>query len=481
MNYRLIARVLGLLMLLYSPTLLVPLGVSLWLRDGSGEAFLSAMGLIVLGGLVAWAPNRNVRDDVGNREGFLVVLLFWLLFGVLGALPLMLASHDALSPVNALFEAYSGLTGTGSTVIADVDALPPSINYYRAQLCWLGGMGIVVLAIAVMPMLGIGGMALYRAESPGPSKDKLTPRITETAKSLWLIYVLLTALCAVAYRLGGMSGFDAIAHSFTTIATAGFSTHSSSFAGFNPTLQWLAILFMYVSALNFALHFLAFRRQGLRSYWHDPEWRFFTVLLLLFAAVTCYELAVRAVYTDTETTLRHGLFQATSLLTTTGFISADFTAWPGLLPVFLVALSVIGGCAGSTSSGMKAIRLLVALKQSWREVHRLIYPSGVFTVKVGQRPVHFRVLEAVWGFLTLYVVSFAIFLFGLLWLGYDFITAYGAVACSLNNAGAGLGEVGSHYGNLIAPAKLWLIAAMIMGRLEIFTLLVLLTPAFWKR
>lgn len=481
MSVRQILRILGLLMLMYSVTLLPPFLLSLYFGDGSATAFSVAFAEIVGLGLLAWWPNRERREELTPRDGFLVVTLFWLLFGTIGAFPFLLAPHHELVFVDALFESFSGLTGTGSSVIADVDSLPPSLNYYRHQLCWLGGMGIVVLAIAILPMLGVGGMQLYKAESPGVVKDKLTPRITETAKALWLIYVGLTVTCLLAFRFAGMSWLDAICHSFSTIATAGFSTHGTSIGYFNsPLIEAIAVFFMYAGAINFGLHFMALRRGRFVAYWRDPELRFFTVSLGLLIGLVTTMLCWQSPLAPLEA-VRHSVFMSTSLLTTTGFVSTDFTLWPGILPFLVVSASIMGGMAGSTASGVKPLRMLLVLKHSLREISRLLHPNGVFAIRLGRKTVSPRVIDAVWGFLTLYLLVFIVLMWSVMATGVDFMTAYGSVICSLNNAGAGLGATASNYASVNAPAKLILILAMILGRLEIFTVLVLFTPAFWRR
>lgn len=481
MSLRQILRLLGVLMLMYSVTLLPPFLLSLYYADGSVTAFSAAFVQIVALGLLAWWPNRHCRDELTPRDGFVVVLMFWLVFGSIGALPFLLAPHHELDLVDALFESFSGLTGSGASVIADVDNITPSLNYYRHQLCWLGGMGIVVLAVAVMPMLGVGGMQLYRAESPGVVKDKLTPRITETAKALWLIYVGLTLLCTLSFRLAGMSWLDAVCHAFSTIATAGFSTHAASIGHFDSALiEGIAVVFMFAGAINFGLHFMALRRGQFPAYARNPELRFFAGSLALLVLLVTAMLWSSSTLAGLDA-LRHALFMSTSMLTTTGFVSTDYTLWPGILPFLVASASIMGGMAGSTASGVKPLRMLIALKHSLREISRLLHPNGVFALRLGRKVVHYRVVDAVWGFLTLYIMVFAVMMWAVMATGLDFTSTYGAVLASLNNAGAGLGVVASHYADITDAAKLILVSGMILGRLEIFTFLVLLTPAFWRR
>jgi trk system potassium uptake protein TrkH len=482
MSVRQILRILGILMLMYSVTLLPPFALSLAMNDGNATAFSVAWAEIAVLGLIAWLPNRHSKAELTPRDGFVVVLMFWLVFGTIGAFPFLLAPHHELTVVDALFESFSGLTGTGASVVALPEALPPSLNYYRHQLCWLGGMGIVVLAVAVMPMLGIGGMQLYKAEAPGVVKDKLTPRITETAKSLWLIYVGLTLVCTMALRLAGMSWFDAVCHSFTAIATAGFSTHSGSVAYFNSALiEMILVAFMFIGALNFGLHFMALRKGRFIAYWRDPELRFFAASLGILIALVTISLWTQSTLPSLDA-LRHAIFMSTSLITTTGLISTDFIHWPGILPFLIVSASIMGGMAGSTASGVKPLRMLLALKHSLREISRMLYPNGVFALRLGKKSVNPRVIDAVWGFLTLYLLVFIAMMWSLMATSeLDFVSAYGSVLAAINNSGVGLGSTASDFANVAIPGKIILIAGMILGRLEIFTVLVLFTPAFWRR
>ena len=409
-------------------------------------------------------------------------MLFWAVLGLFGAFPFMLADDPGLSFVDAVFESLSGLTTTGATVITGIDYLPESILFYRQQLQWLGGMGIIVLAVAILPMLGIGGMQLYRAETPGPVKDsKLTPRITETAKALWYIYLSLTIACALGYWAAGMTPFDAISHSFSTVAIGGFSTHDDSIGYFDSrAIEAICTFFMVISAVNFGLHFYAWRQRSISHYLQDPEFKFYLSILggiIVFAASV---LILTDTYSAPES-IRKAVFEVVSIATTTGFATADFAQWPVMLPFLLFVAAFAGGCAGSTGGGMKVIRILLILKQGSREIQRLIHPNAVIPVKLGKKPISDRVLEAVWGFFSVYLIVFVIMLIILLGTGLDQVTAWSAVGATLNNLGPGLGQVAAHYGNLNEPAKWVLCFAMLLGRLEVFTLLVLFTPAFWKR
>lgn len=482
MNIVTTMRILGILLMLFSITMMPSILISVLYKDGADLAFVTAMAISFFTGFFAWLPVRNVRKELRTRDGFLVVVLFWTVLSLFGSLPIYLAEHPGLSFTDSVFESVSALSTTGATVITGLDFLPESLLFYRQLLQWLGGMGIIVLAVAILPMLGIGGMQLYRAETPGPVKDnKLTPRITETAKALWYIYLTLTILCAGAYWLAGMSLFDAVSHSFSTVAIGGFSTHDASIGYFDsPAIEAICVVFMLISALNFSLHFVAWRERSLRHYLFDPEFRFFFFLLGLTVTSAIAVLWATDTY-SLGTSIRHGIFEVVSVATTTGFGVADFSQWPGVLPFTLFLAAFVGGCAGSTGGGMKVVRILLILKQGIREIKRLIHPSAIIPVKLAGRSVPDRVIEAVWGFFSVYLMLFVIMLIILLATGLDQVTAWSAVGSALNNLGPGLGEVASHYGNIPDLAKWILIIAMLLGRLEIFTLLVLFTPMFWRR
>jgi len=442
--------------------------------------FSNAFLITLVSGLVSWLPVRKQQRELRLRDGFVVVVMFWTVLSITGSLPFLLSEQPHLSLVDAVFESVSGLTTTGATVITHLDGLPPSILYYRQQLQWLGGMGIIVLAVAVLPMLGIGGMQLYRAETPGPIKDsKLTPRIKETAKALWYIYLGLTLTCAMGYWLAGMSVFDAIGHAYSTVAIGGFSTHDASIGYFNSTaIELVAVVFMLVSGMNFALHFLALREKSLAGYWRDSELKFYLLLLGMVILITVLGLYLHG--TAPQEALISGLFQAVSIGTTTGFLTAEYFNWPAFIAILLLFSSFVGGCAGSTGGGIKVIRILLLIKQGVREINRLIHPNAQIPVRIGDKTVPSRVVEAVWGFFALYVGSFTVLYLLLAATGLDLMTAFSAVAACINNLGPGLSGVGLNYADLPDVAKWLLCFAMLLGRLEIFTLLVLLTPAFWR-
>jgi len=482
MHFRLVQRILGLLLILYSTTMLIPLAVSVYFADGQVPAFMGSFAIILAVGLTAWIPTRRDARELRLRDGFLVAAVFWLGFSAFSAVPLLLTPLPDLSLADAIFEAASGVTATGSTILTSLDELPASLLYYRAQLHWLGGMGIIVLAVAILPMLGIGGMQLYRAETPGPMKDsKLTPRITETAKALWLIYAALTVLCVGSYWSAGMSLFDAVCHGFSTVATGGFSTHDASFGWFNsPLIEAVGITFMFLSGANFSLHFIAWRSRSLKFYWRDPEFRTYFSLLLSATLVAAVLLLAYGYYTNVGVSLRYAAFHAVSLMTSSGFTATAFDLWPGALPLMMILLGFIGGCAGSTAGGMKVVRWLLLFNQSRREVKRLVHPAAEIPVHLGDSVIPQRVVDGVWGFCVAYIFLFGIMLLVLVGSGLDQITAFSALAASINNMGPGLGRVAANFTDINDLAKWVCSLAMIFGRLEVFTLLVLVSPTFWR-
>ena len=482
MHYAIIAKVLGILLMLFSLTLMPPVFVSLHYGDGAYSSFILAFGITFSTGLIAWLPVYNIRQDLSTRDGFLITSLFWTVLALFGSLPLMLADATQMTVVDAVFESLSGLTTTGATVLTGLDQLPRSILFYRQQLQWLGGIGIIVIAVAILPMLGIGGMQLYRAETPGPVKDsKLTPRITETAKALFFIYLSLTLACAGAYWVAGMEPFDAISHAFSTVAIGGFSTHDQSIGYYDSgPIMMVCVFFMILSGVNFALHFFAWQSKGIRHYLLDPEFRFYGSMIALGTVITVGYLLASNTY-DLESSLLYGIFELVSILTTTGFGVADFSVWPTFLPYLIFLFAFMGGCAGSTGGGIKMVRVLLIIRQGVREIHRLIHPNAVIPIKIGKKTVPDRVVEAVWGFFAVYVIAYMVMFLLLMGTGLDFETSFTAVGACLNNLGPGLGAVTAHYGDINSAAKWILCFAMLLGRLEVFTLLVLFTPMFWRR
>jgi trk system potassium uptake protein TrkH len=482
LNLEVIQRILGLLLMLFSVTMLVPAGVSLLYGDGQFDLFLDAFGIVLAVGLLAWLPARDSTGDLRLRDGFLVVSLFWFVIGLAGAVPFILADVPEMSFTEAVFESVSGFTTTGATVLVGLDELPPSILYYRHQTQWLGGLGIVVLAVALLPLLGIGGMQLLKAETTGPMKEtKVTTRITGTAKALWLVYVLLTVAGVAAYWLAGMTLFDAVGHSFSAVSTGGYSSHDASIGFFaSPTVEWVTIVLMTLGGANFALHFIAWRNRRLGDYLRDPEFRAYLVVLGATTLVAASVLVWNEVHNHPFTSLRSALFHAVSVQTSTGYTTESFALWPSALPVLLMFTTFIGGCAGSTAGGMKVIRWMLVLRQGTREVTRLIHPSAEVAVKLGDKAVGPRIVEAVWGFFAVYLVVFTLLMLALMGTGVEQITAFSAIATCINNVGPGLGEVASNFRS-VNPTGLWISTiAMLLGRLEIFPILVLLSPGFWR-
>ncbi len=478
MHFGVILRTTGVLLCLFSIAMLLPLIVALIYGEDTFQTFLTAFFITAASGAVLWLVGRG-EADLRSREGFLITALFYVGLGLFGALPMYLAPSLAASFTDAAFESLSGLTTTGATVITGLDELPRSILFYRQLLQWLGGMGIIVLAVAVLPMLGVGGMQLYRAESPGPIKDtKLRPRIAETAKALCLIYFSISLACGLAYWIAGMSPFDAICHAFSTVAIGGFSTHDASIGHFaSPAVESVAIFFMIVSGINFGLHFLAWRRPG--RYFSDIEVRTYLAALAVVSFLVVWALLRHPGSTDNP--IRDGIFHAVSITTTTGFATADFSAWPSFTPFLLLFAAFAGGCAGSTAGGIKMMRALLIIRQGVREIRRLIHPNGVFPVKLGKEVIPDRVVDSVWGFFAAYILIFLGMVCVLLGVSdLDFVTAFSAVGACLNNLGPGLGSVAVNYADLPAVTKWLLVLTMLFGRLEIFTLLVLFTPSYWR-
>jgi trk system potassium uptake protein len=482
MNTAVVQKTLGILLMLFSVTMLPPLLVSLAYEDGNWQPFIESFVIILSVGALCWWPKRKAGRELRHRDGFLIVSLFWCVLGVAGATPMLLSENPSMTFTDAVFESISGFTTTGATVLTGLDSMAPSFLYFRQQIHWFGGIGIVVLAVALLPMLGIGGMQLMKAETPGPVKDaKLTPRITETAKALWLVYVSLTLACALCYWAAGMSMFDAVGHAFSTLSTGGFSTHDASLAYFkSATIETIAMLFMFLGGANFALHYMVVRHRDVRGYWRDPEFK--TYCLVLTGLIMAYALILWA--TDTKSTgieaLRASAFQAISIQTSTGFLTEDFSTWPFAIPVVLILSTFIGGCAGSTGGGMKVVRWLMLWKQGNREFMRLTHPNAVIPIKLAGRPVQEHVISAVWGFFALYVMSFIVLMLLLLGTGEDSVTAFSAIATCMNNTGPGLGKVVWSFATVSTAGK-WICAvAMLLGRLEVFPILVLTSRGFWR-
>ncbi|MEQ3695524.1 MAG: TrkH family potassium uptake protein [Pseudomonadales bacterium] len=490
MRFAVIGRVLGLMIWLFSAVAFLPAIAVSELYGESHTSLSSSFYIsIFVGGMlfgtastIRWVMKKQVqRYELRVRDGFIITVLFWTTLSLLGTLPFALSEELNISWVDAIFESFSGLTTTGATVISGLDTMERGLLIYRQLLQWIGGIGIIVIAVAVLPALGVGGLQLYKSETPGPVKDsKLTPRIAETAKSMASIYIALTIACAVSLYISGMSSFDAIAHALSTTSIGGFSTHDASIGFYDSnTILWVTTIFMALSGINFALHFITWQQNSLRHYFQDSECKFYLWLLAVGIVITVWYLWL----TETlplEDAFYHGAFMLVSIATTTGFATQDFTSWPLFLPFLLFFMAFVGGSSGSTGGGMKAMRWVLLVRQGQRELYRLVHPNAIRHIKLNQKVVPSRVLESVWGFIAIYMLTFVMTWLVLMAMGYDFLTAFSAVAACINNLGPGMGDVAANYQSLGDGAKLLLSFTMLMGRLEVFTLLVLFTPTFWR-
>lgn len=477
-----VIRPLGILLMAFSAAFLPPIGVSLYFDEGALPAFLAGAAANFTLGFVMWGIGRRHRRELKSRDGFLLVALIWVLIATTATVPLILGL--GMSFTDAFFEAMSGVTTTGATVITGLDHIPHAHNLWRHELNWLGGLGIIGLAMAVLPLLGVGGMQVYRAEATGPIKDsKLTPRFVQTARSIWLIYTGLTAACIVAFRLGGMSWFDAVCHSFSVMALGGFSTHDASIGFFDsPLIESIAILFMLLAGINFATHFVCWRGRSLLPYLRDAEIRTMLILVVASSVGIALYIWLLGVYPDFLTALRHSTFNIISVGLTCGLASTDFGQWPIFASLWMLSLSCVLSAAGSTGGGIKMIRLLILFKQSARELMSLVHPNAVSTLKVGGQVIADRTVLSVFGFIHLYTITVVTLGFALVISGMELSTAFSAVLASINNMGPGLGIVGP--GGTYQPLsdfQTWICTiAMLVGRLEVFVLIVLLTPTFWR-
>jgi trk system potassium uptake protein TrkH len=461
-----------------------PILWSLAAQDGQVVDFLTAAGINLFVGLSVAALTRGHRRELKPRDGFVLVTLSWVLMSASGAIPLLIALPD-LSLTDAYFEAMSGLTTTGSTVLSGLDTLPPSINLWRHLMHWIGGLGIIVLAVAILPLLGVGGMQLYKAETPGPVKDeKLTPRITETAKMLWLTYLGFTIVGIVALKMCGLNWLDAICHAFSAMALGGFSTRDDSVGHFDSlAVELILIGLMFLAAMNFARHFVALRGLSFRPYLRDTEAKAVVSLLLLSIVGIALLLWVSGTFPTFPESLRHAAFNVTSVATTTGFASENYGAWPLFAPIWMMLLCAITCSTGSTGGGIKMFRTLLLARQASREFKLLVHPSAVIPVRIGGVVIPDRIIYSVLAFIFLYFMTLVVLTLGLLLTGLDFLTSLTASVASLNNMGPGLGSVGpsSNYQGL-TDMQTWICTvAMLLGRLEIFSVLVLFTPVFWRR
>ncbi|HYB33003.1 MAG TPA: potassium transporter TrkG [Steroidobacteraceae bacterium] len=479
-----VAHVLGLLLASFALAYALPVGCSLLFADGLAPRFLLAAALTAGTGLILAGATWRFRRELKPRDGFLLVTLGWLLLSGAAALPLLLALPD-LSFTGAFFEAMSGLTTTGSTVLNGLDALAPSLNFWRHALHWFGGLAIIVMALAVLPLLGVGGMQLYKGQAPGAVKEeRLTPRITETAKQLWFVYTLITLAGIVALRVCGMSWFDAVCHAFSAVGLGGFSTHDRSIAWFNsPAIELTLMVLMLIAALNFARHIVALRRLSLDTYRQDPEARAIFVLLAVSVIGIASLLTSRGVYSDFLEALRHSAFNVISQATTSGLTTQDYQQWPVFAPYWMLVLSCVVCSTGSTGGGIKMFRTLLLVRQAGREMKLLIHPAALVPLRIGGRPVPESVGPAVLAFIFLYFMTIAVLTFTMLLTGMDFDSSFSAVIASVNNTAHGFGPPGA-VRNLhsLSPEQIWICtAAMLLGRLEIFSVIVLFRPAYWRK
>ena len=479
-----VAHVLGLVLAIFGVAYLLPIGCSIVTGDGLWPQFLIAAAINSGVGLAISIVTLRFRRELKPRDGFLLVTLVWILMSASATIPLLLTLPH-LTFTKAFFETMSGLTTTGSTVLTGLDTLPRSLIFWRATLQWFGGLGIIVMALAVLPLLGVGGMQLYKAETPGPLKDeKLAPRITETAKSLWFVYATLTTVGIVSLRICGMSWFDAICHAFSVVGLGGFSTHDTSIAYFNsPAIEFVLILLMFIASLNFARHFIALRRLALQTYTRDPECKAIFVILSASVVVIATLLTWHGVYPTFFQSLRHAAFNVVSIATTTGFVTQDYSTWPIFAPIWMLFLSCIVCSTGSTGGGVKMFRTLLLARQAGRELKLLVHPSAMASVRIGGRVIPDRVADAILGFIFLYFMTVASLTFALLLSGLDFDSAFSAIVAAINNTAHGLGTVGPvrNYDSL-TQFQTWICTvAMLLGRLEIFSVIVLFTPAFWRK
>lgn len=481
-NTRAVVNVLGLLLMLSGGMMLVGLPFSIYYGSDDIWALVAASGLSVVTGMIGWSfTARSDRTAIGKREGYLIVTLGWVTMSLFGALPFTL-SGAIPSYTDAFFETMSGFTTTGASVLNDIESLPKGILFWRSMTHWIGGLGIIVLSLAILPILGIGGMQLFIAEVPGPTPDKIHPRVKETAKRLWIIYVLLTGAETVLLVIGGMTLFDAINHSFATLATGGFSTKQASIAHYpSPYIQYVIALFMYLAGVNFALHYFALKRR-FSKVWSNEEFKFYTGVILGATLILTVGLVVGHGL-HPEQAFRDSLFTVLTIITTTGFVTADYELWAPPLTFLIFILMFIGGSAGSTGGGPKVVRILLIIKNSLVELKRLIHPRAVIPVRLDNRAIPPEIVFNVLAFFVLYMLIFILSALVMTTMGFDIPSAMSAVIATLGNIGPGLGEVGpvTNYAGIPAVGKWFLSFLMLLGRLELFTVLLLFTPAFWRK
>ena len=477
MNFRAIINLFSILVLLFSFSYVFPIVVSLVFNDGSLHLFLPTFVFVGVLGLIGFFFTKGVQRDLSAKDGFVIIVMFWLVLSLAGSIPFYLSG---MSPIDSFFESMSGITTTGATVISNIESLPESLKFYRQLLQWMGGMGLIVLAIAVMPLLGIGGGQLFKTDIPGAmGEQRLTPRIQETAKALWSIYLGLTVLCVIFYTVAGMSIFDAVSHAMSTVSIGGFSTYNNSIGHFNNlTIEIICMVFMLLSAMSFALHYFSIYKSKSLKYFYDPELRFFVSILFIIFILA---VSVNALSVQSDLSIRELTFHTISTVTTTGFGISDTSSWSFSISFLLLIGAFIGACSGSVGGGVKSWRVMIMLNHAYSNIIKMIHPNSVLTLKVGSKSVDDNVATSVWGFFSIYVISFVVLLLAVLISGLDLETAFSSVGACLNNLGPGLGMVSDNYSEINAFAKGILAFSMLLGRLEIFTLLIILTPMFWAK
>ncbi|MDQ1237328.1 MAG: TrkH family potassium uptake protein [Wigglesworthia glossinidia] len=482
MHFRTICRIVGLLIIIFSVTMIFPSIVSLIYQDGTGIAFIKTFICAQIIGFFFWIPNLREKNELQSRESFLIVVLFWIVLGSVGALPFLFVKYPNLSITDAFFESFSGLTTTGATILFNLDKLPESILFYRQMLQWFGGMGIIVLALAILPMLGAGGMQLYKAEMPGPIKDnKMRPRIAETAKTLWLIYVALTFLCALSLWGAGLPIFEAITHSFSTVSIGGFSTHDSNIGFYkNTNVEIIIAVFLIISGCNYSLHFAAFSKKKIKVYYQDTEFRVFVFMQIALILISFVTLCSTNINISNLEIFKKVYFQVISMSTTAGFTTDKIVNWPTFLPILLIFASCIGSCSGSTGGGIKVIRIILLYLQGSKELKKLVHPNAIYSIKIDDHALSNKILKNIWGFFLAYILIFIVSALLIIATGVDYCSAFSSVAAALNNVGIGFGIVENNFSSLYNTSKWILILTMLFGRLEIFTLLILFTPTFWR-
>jgi trk system potassium uptake protein TrkH len=478
MHFNTIVKFLSILTLIVSFFMLLPLIFSLYYQDSAHLGFIipSSFGIVI--GLLGMLTIKTTKEQLSRKDGFLLVTLSWIVVSFIGSLPYIIAANMSLT--NAFFETMSGFTTTGASILTNIESMPKSILFWRSLTHWLGGMGIIVLAVAVLPMLGIGGIQLIKAESPGPTVEKISPRITETAKYLWLVYFLFSIIETILLLFGGMNLFDALTHTFGTMATGGFSTKNTSVAYFHSAyIDWVITIFMFIAGANFSIHFRLL--TGKFSALKDSELKFYTLIVLL--AITVVTIDISGNYKSIFDALRYGAFQVVSIVTTTGFATADYENWPHLAQSILFMLMFVGGCSGSTGGSIKVIRIYTLLKQSINEIKYHIHSKGVFSLIINDQMIRKNIVYSISGFFFLYIAIFALTTLSVSLFGIDLLTSLSAAAATLGNIGPGFGYVGptDNYAFLPSAVKWILSFAMLIGRLEIYTVLVILMPSFWKK